>query len=207
MQVSRWSEIIYRVVFQPCPTVLSVLVCEHVPVSYHTVCSGGLKVQAELRRKQDGFNYRITTSPYVSNQSVCQPAEHPTSVTLPAETCLGKDASVVCSASIDSDRSIIRVDEVQLCWSIHLPLPFPPPHTGHYEHPEVQTQGVTPHSGRKSGRKIQEEEKLFLLQLFFHHCGHKIQQHQSFCITHLYISLTSPSYNISMFKLYISIYI
>lgn len=36
-------------------------------------------------------------------------------VTLPAETGLCKDASVVCSASKDSLQSIIRVNEVQLC--------------------------------------------------------------------------------------------
>lgn len=36
------------------------------------------------------------------NQSVCQPVEHQSPVTLPAETGLGKDASMVCSVSIDS---------------------------------------------------------------------------------------------------------
>lgn len=62
----------------------------------------GLKHTVKLTHQQVQFNYRVTASPYVWNHSVCQLVEHPTSVTLPAETCLGKDASVVCSASIDS---------------------------------------------------------------------------------------------------------
>lgn len=80
-----------------------VLICEYLFKSYSLYQLP--KSTVELRVEQVDFNYNITTSFKVPNQSVCQPVEPPTSATMPVETCLGKDASVVCSASMNSTPS------------------------------------------------------------------------------------------------------
>lgn len=53
--------------------------------------------------------------PVCSKAKCALTLEHPASVTLFVNTGLCRDASVVCSASIDSVQSLIRAAEVQLC--------------------------------------------------------------------------------------------
>lgn len=100
-----------------------VFVCGH--VFYQWLKSTCRKVQALISRE---FNSCVTTSPPVSSHSLCQPVENPTSVTLPMQTCLGRDASVVCSASIDSP-SVYYQSGRATTMLIHSPASAIPLHT------------------------------------------------------------------------------
>lgn len=82
----------------------------------------------------------------VSLTSAHQLTQLPTSVTLPAETGLCTDATVVCSVSIDSLQSIIRVKEVK-AMLIHSPASAIPPSTQGPKYPGVEIQDVTLNSG------------------------------------------------------------
>lgn len=127
-----------------------VLICEYLFKSYSLYQLP--KSTVELRVEQVDFNYNITTSFKVPNQSVCQPVEPPTSATMPVETCLGKDASVVCSASMNSTPSYY-----QRC-NYADPFTCLCPSHAHMSKIILKFKSkMCPQTGRKVGRKLKHK--------------------------------------------------